>query len=293
MTPTPRSVLVLVLADAVDRTGQLIQALHAASDGSACASGGGAGRLRVANMRMVPPSAGGFGPMRSDPVVAGAPDAEQLASALMRGPAVALEVVGADAQARCAALCASGGGALRCSPSREAAVREVQCLFGRGRERATGVCADTTDPSTSVCIIKPHLLREGLEGQALAAIQVGGSAPRGLPRPPLGTAQQQVGAAAPRSPFKASRALSVGATVAAPRTCQDEFKVSALRLLRLDRAAAAEFLEVYRGPMPAGEWDAAVEELASGPCIAVQARARVGVGLQEGCRWDVWRVAAK
>ncbi len=40
--------------------------------------------------------------------------------------------------------------------------------------------------------------------------------------------------------------------------------------LTLSATEAAEFLEVYKGVWPAGEWTAAVEELAAGPCVAAE-----------------------
>ncbi|GBF99249.1 nucleoside diphosphate kinase [Raphidocelis subcapitata] len=217
--------LVLILPEAVDHTGQILDALHYAEDGSPSGDGKAAsseGPLRVANLRMA-----ALSPAQAAEFAAGAPDAEPLAAALRRGPVVVLEVVGSRASARCAAAI-SAGGVLRCSPSPEAAAREAAFLFGPGRAQAMRSGPDSGAPS-SVAIIKPHLLRERREGQALAAIQ-------------------------------------------------DQFAVTALRLLRLDRGAAGEFLEAYRGPLPAGEWGAAVEELASGPCLAVQVAPRGALG---------------
>lgn len=51
---------------------------------------------------------------------------------------------------------------------------------------------------------------------------------------------------------------------------QDNFNITAAQLFNIDRAAAAEFLEVYKGVLPAGEFNAMIEELTSGPCIAVE-----------------------
>lgn len=53
------------------------------------------------------------------------------------------------------------------------------------------------------------------------------------------------------------------------------FEVSALQLFHLDKAAAEEFLEVYRGVVR--EYSRAVEELCSGPCIALEVRAEDAV----------------
>lgn len=48
--------------------------------------------------------------------------------------------------------------------------------------------------------------------------------------------------------------------------------MTAMQLVRMDRPAAAELLEVYKGVLPPGEFSAAVEELSSGPCLAVEVR---------------------
>jgi nucleoside-diphosphate kinase len=52
---------------------------------------------------------------------------------------------------------------------------------------------------------------------------------------------------------------------------QDGFDVSALELFTLDKSAAEEFLEVYKGVLP--EYYATVEQLTSGPLIAMEIRA--------------------
>lgn len=52
---------------------------------------------------------------------------------------------------------------------------------------------------------------------------------------------------------------------------QAGFDVTGLQLFNLPKQAAAEFLEVYKGVVPPGEFSAMVDELsASGPCIAVE-----------------------
>jgi hypothetical protein len=61
--------------------------------------------------------------------------------------------------------------------------------------------------------------------------------------------------------------------VAARAEIQEHFDVTGLQLLRLDAPAASELLEVYRGVVPPGEWRAAVEELSSGPSLAVEVSA--------------------
>lgn len=46
----------------------------------------------------------------------------------------------------------------------------------------------------------------------------------------------------------------------------------------LAKPEADEFLEVYKGVVPPGEWEAAVEELSAGPCLAVELAAAGGGG---------------
>lgn len=48
------------------------------------------------------------------------------------------------------------------------------------------------------------------------------------------------------------------------------FEISALQLFNLDKPTAEEFLEVYKGVLP--EFTALVDELTSGPCIAMEIR---------------------
>jgi hypothetical protein len=60
--------------------------------------------------------------------------------------------------------------------------------------------------------------------------------------------------------------------------------VTGLRLLRLDAPAASELLDVYRGSLPPGEWAAGVEELSSGPCLAVQVGQAAAQGVGGACR---------
>jgi len=48
------------------------------------------------------------------------------------------------------------------------------------------------------------------------------------------------------------------------------FEVTALKQCTLDKASAAEFYEVYKGVLSIGEFNAMVDELTSGPCIAFE-----------------------
>ena len=51
---------------------------------------------------------------------------------------------------------------------------------------------------------------------------------------------------------------------------EEGFEVSALQLFNLDKQTAEDFLEVYKGVLP--EYAQMVEELASGPCLALEVR---------------------
>lgn len=51
---------------------------------------------------------------------------------------------------------------------------------------------------------------------------------------------------------------------------QEVFDVTGLQLFALDKPAAAEFLEVYKGVVAPGEFTAMVDELVAGPSIAVE-----------------------
>lgn len=57
---------------------------------------------------------------------------------------------------------------------------------------------------------------------------------------------------------------------------QAGFDVTGLQLFNLPKQVAAEVLEVYKGVVPPGEFSTMVDELASGPCIAVEVSWRVG-----------------
>jgi nucleoside-diphosphate kinase len=65
---------------------------------------------------------------------------------------------------------------------------------------------------------------------------------------------------------------------------QDQFDITALQQFKLDKAAAAEFLEVYKGVVAPGEFHAMVEELTSGPCIALEVADRDGADPVEAFR---------
>ena len=56
----------------------------------------------------------------------------------------------------------------------------------------------------------------------------------------------------------------------------ENFGISALRMCTMDKAAAAEFYEVYKGVLAIGEFTALVDELTSGPCLAFEVADRDG-----------------
>lgn len=57
---------------------------------------------------------------------------------------------------------------------------------------------------------------------------------------------------------------------------QESFGITALQSFTLDKTAAAEFYEVYKGVLAPGEFNGMVEELASGACLAVEIADRDG-----------------
>ena len=65
---------------------------------------------------------------------------------------------------------------------------------------------------------------------------------------------------------------------------QDHFVITALRQVHLDKVAAAEFLEVYKGVLVAGEFNSMVDEMVSGPCVAVEVADRDGASPVEAFR---------
>lgn len=54
------------------------------------------------------------------------------------------------------------------------------------------------------------------------------------------------------------------------------YDITALRQVRLDKAAASEFCDVYKAVLAPGQFTSMVEDLASGPCIAFEVAARQG-----------------
>eukprot|EP00199_Chlamydomonas_sp_CCMP681_P001950 CAMPEP_0119109454 /NCGR_PEP_ID=MMETSP1180-20130426/17919_1 /TAXON_ID=3052 ORGANISM="Chlamydomonas cf sp, Strain CCMP681" /NCGR_SAMPLE_ID=MMETSP1180 /ASSEMBLY_ACC=CAM_ASM_000741 /LENGTH=379 /DNA_ID=CAMNT_0007095211 /DNA_START=57 /DNA_END=1196 /DNA_ORIENTATION=+ len=65
---------------------------------------------------------------------------------------------------------------------------------------------------------------------------------------------------------------------------QEHFDITAAQLFKLDKVSAAEFLEVYKGVLSPGEFNALVEELNSGPCLAFELADRDGANPVESFR---------
>ncbi|KAL6754216.1 nucleoside diphosphate kinase [Haematococcus lacustris] len=65
---------------------------------------------------------------------------------------------------------------------------------------------------------------------------------------------------------------------------QETFDITALQLFTLDKIAAAEFYEVYKGVLSPGEFNAMVDELTSGPCLALEVADRDGANPVEQFR---------
>ncbi|KAK9810340.1 hypothetical protein WJX72_009041 [[Myrmecia] bisecta] len=65
---------------------------------------------------------------------------------------------------------------------------------------------------------------------------------------------------------------------------QQVFSITALQMFNLDAANAGEFYEVYRGVVPAGEYSGMVDELTSGPFIAIEVADRDGADPVEAFR---------
>jgi Nucleoside diphosphate kinase len=62
------------------------------------------------------------------------------------------------------------------------------------------------------------------------------------------------------------------------------FTVNNMRHLSFTRAQAAEFLEVYRGVLPASDSTDMVDELSSGPCLALEVSDGCGPRIALTCR---------
>ena len=65
---------------------------------------------------------------------------------------------------------------------------------------------------------------------------------------------------------------------------QDKFAITSMQLFSLDKATSAEFYEVYKGVLPSGEFNAMVDELTSGPCLALEVADKDGADPVESFR---------
>ncbi|CAH0766485.1 unnamed protein product [Diatraea saccharalis] len=109
---------------------------------------------------------------------------------------------------------------MHAAASPDDAVEDVGYFFPPPPLRSTRLRLTATLSNCTLCIVKPHAIREGKLGAALEAIDNGG------------------------------------------------FEVTALNMFMVENINAAEFYEVYKGIVP--EYKGMVEELASGPCVAME-----------------------
>ncbi|CAH2102387.1 unnamed protein product [Euphydryas editha] len=106
------------------------------------------------------------------------------------------------------------------SSSPEAALEDIEYFFPPPALRSLRLQLTATLSNCTLCILKPHAIREGKLGAVLEAIDEGG------------------------------------------------FNVTALNMFIVENINAAEFYEVYKGIVP--EYKGMVEELSSGPCVAME-----------------------
>jgi len=160
------------------------------------------------------------------------------ARALSSGPSLAIEFVGSGVQSVVASFVAAQQSSSSSAPSSfgsesknglqkgdMAGVHVSQSAQEAERESAfffenSTILSTAQFHRCTVCVIKPHILAQGLVGRVLDHI------------------------------------LSSG------------YQPSAMQLFTLDRRAAEEFLEVYKGVLP--EYNALVEHMVSGPVIAME-----------------------
>ncbi|CAM9377552.1 unnamed protein product [Discosporangium mesarthrocarpum] len=123
-----------------------------------------------------------------------------------------------------------------------------------------GLRSTATFDSCTCCVIKPHAVKEGHTGKIIDHIltQV---------RPGHG-------------------AFFLGPALLTPEK-RKGYEISALELFHLNRTEVAEFLDVYQGVIP--EFSDAVDEMTTGPCLAMEIRAQdpVTTFRQTAGPWDV------
>lgn len=148
---------------------------------------------------------------------------------LAGGPVLALEVIGKGGSTKLRQFQEEDGKtafpALRdvqVSQSERDASLEANFFFNNPNLKSTAKMRDC-----SVCVIKPHAIRDGAAGEIVSTFQ------------------------------------------------NEGLSVTAMEMFNLDVQAAEEFLEVYKGVVP--EYNGLVEQLCSGPCIAVEMQASEAV----------------
>ncbi|CAH0405301.1 unnamed protein product [Chilo suppressalis] len=109
---------------------------------------------------------------------------------------------------------------MHAAASQEDAVEDIEYFFPPPPLRSTRLRLTATLSNCTLCIVKPHAIREGKLGATLEAIDEGG------------------------------------------------FEVTAINMFMVENINAAEFYEVYKGIVP--EYKGMVEELSSGPCVAME-----------------------
>ncbi|CAG4954688.1 unnamed protein product [Colias eurytheme] len=102
----------------------------------------------------------------------------------------------------------------------DGAIQDIEYFFPPPPQHLSRLRLTATLSNCTLCIIKPHAIREGKLGAALEAIDEGG------------------------------------------------FDITALNMFMVENVNASEFYEVYKGIVQ--EYKGMVEELASGPCVAME-----------------------
>lgn len=171
----------------------------------------------------------------------GKPFFDKLVGFMTEGPIVAFEITGEDAVARWRQVLGptdssvarqEAPGSVRAqfgtdktrnachgSDSQASAARETEFFFGGGGSKPRGKTPARLANST-LCIVKPHAVLDGLAGKIIEEITRSG------------------------------------------------LSVTALQLHHMNKANSEEFLEVYKGVV--AEYTGMVQELCSGPCIAME-----------------------
>ncbi|KAI8472949.1 MAG: nucleoside diphosphate kinase [Monoraphidium minutum] len=227
------------------------EALH--DTGKILAAVGGSGLL-VANLRMAHLAPAEAAQLYS--AHEGAPFFGELVAYIISGPVVAMELVGPGAVAAWRGLL----GPTDPARARAEAPDSIRAAFGTDKTRNA---AHGSDSPAAAARELAFFFGSGGGGGVAAC-----------------------GACGPGSAVAVVKPHAVRAGLAGQLLdgIQAHFDVTGLRQVRLDAAAAAEFLEVYKGVLPPAEWSAAVEELSSGPALAVEVAAPDGGAAAEPLR---------